>query len=215
MLTARQATIIELIVRSYVESGEPVSSGEVAALLEPQVSSATVRNDMASLTESGYLMKPHTSAGRIPTAGAYRFVTERMLEREKASRRASAASAPRHPEELARRVSERSHAAAYVENRQGVGVAGFEFVLTAPELSAHAQALEAFAHLVDALPRWARELSAVLDARVGVFVGEENPIHPSQHFSIVASRLPNGGIAAVIGPVRMRYDAAIESLRNM
>lgn len=214
MLTSREAAIIEFIVRSYIDTGEPVSSSEIAAVLEPPVSSATVRNDMAQLTGEGYLLKPHASAGRVPTASAYRFVTERMLEREKMSRRVSARRAY-NPEALARRVSRHSHAAAYVENRQGVGVAGFEFVLTAPELSSEAAALSAFAHLVDALPRWASQLSGALEGSFGVFVAEENPIHQSAHFSIVASRLPSGGVAAVIGPTRMRYDAAIESLRNI
>lgn len=214
MLTARYASVIELVVRSYIATAEPVSSAEIALSLQPEVSSATVRNDMADLTEEGYLLKPHTSAGRVPTALAYRFVTERMLEREHAHQVVSTRSVG-DPAEVAKRVSERSHAVAYIANRNGVGVAGFEFVLTAPELASQGAALEALAHLVDALPRWADELYAALEGRVDVFVAEDNPIHPSGYFSIVATRLPHEGVAAVIGPLRMRYEDAIQSLINL
>ena len=225
-LSQRQAAIIEAAVRTYIEDGQPVSSGEVSEALDPQASPATVRHEMVRLTEMGYLAQPHTSAGRIPTAAAYRLVTERMLVRERAALKGRASLAPggreqergaqpavRNPGAFAQRVADRSHAAAYVACRDGVAYAGFEFVLTAPELSAEAAAREAFAHLMDALPLWTEQLRDALAAMpVGVFVAEENPIYPSGHFSIVAARLNDDGIAAVIGPMRMRYDAAIRSL---
>jgi len=213
-LSARQATIIEVVVRSYIDTGEPASSSEVASILEPSGSPATARNEMSALTEMGYLAQPHTSAGRIPTALAYRFVTEQMLARER-TRSRSEQRLLKDPARIAEQVSEKSHAAAYVENPEGVGVAGFEYVLGAPELASEQAALQAFAHLVDALPRWANELHEVLDNRVGVFVAEENPIHPNGHFSIVATKLPGRGIAAVIGPIRMRYGVAIRTLANL
>ena len=214
-LSARQATIIEVIVRAYIDTGEPVSSTEVATILEPAVSSATVRNEMAALADMAYLAQPHTSAGRVPTAAAYRFVTEQMLARER-TRERSERRLLEDPERVAAQVSQKSRAAAYVANASGgVGVAGFEYVLGAPELAAERTALQAFAHLVDALPRWANELEGVLDNRIGVFVAEENPIHPSGHFSIVATKLPGRGIAAIIGPLRMRYGVAIRTLANL
>jgi heat-inducible transcriptional repressor len=211
-LTTRQAAIIEAAVRAYVEDGQPVSSSQVSAALDTQASPATIRNEMVRLTELGFFGQPHTSAGRVPTAAAYRLVTERMLAREREQERAREL-AVKNPEAFARRAADRSRAAAYVATRDGVAYAGFEFVLTAPELSAEAAAREAFAHLMDALPLWTSQLrDALMASSFGIFVAEENPIHSSGHFSIVAARLPGDGIAAVIGPVRMRYDAAIRSL---
>jgi heat-inducible transcriptional repressor len=78
-LTPRQQTILNLIVHTYVATAAPVSS---RALLEAggwNVSSATVRNDMALLEELGYLTHPHTSAGRVPTDKGYRYFVERLL----------------------------------------------------------------------------------------------------------------------------------------
>lgn len=69
-LTPRQQRILELIIRLYLEYGEPIGSKVIAN--EVGVSSATVRNEMAFLTENGYLEQPHTSAGRIPSAMGFR-----------------------------------------------------------------------------------------------------------------------------------------------
>jgi len=71
VLTERQKHILEIVVRKYMDDGQPVSSGYVASQLGTDVSSATVRNEMAGLSEMGYLQQPHVSAGRVPTVLAY------------------------------------------------------------------------------------------------------------------------------------------------
>ncbi len=75
-LGARQAAILSAIVREYVRSGEPVGSKHLVGRYRLDVSSATVRNDMALLEELGYLAQPHTSAGRIPTDLGYRWFVD-------------------------------------------------------------------------------------------------------------------------------------------
>ncbi|MCL2077865.1 MAG: heat-inducible transcriptional repressor HrcA [Oscillospiraceae bacterium] len=75
----RTFKIFEAIVDEYIRTGEPVSSNAVRGKLGFPVSSATIRNEMASLEARGYLDHPHTSAGRIPTVKGYRFYIERMM----------------------------------------------------------------------------------------------------------------------------------------
>lgn len=75
-LTARQRTTLTAIVEQYVATGEPVASQVIAAA--GGVSSATVRNTMAELVDAGYLEQPHTSAGRVPTARAFRLHVEQL-----------------------------------------------------------------------------------------------------------------------------------------
>lgn len=75
----RRLEILAAIIESYVESGEPIASGAVARMLGNSVSSATLRNDMASLADGGYLTQPHTSAGRIPTQRGYRMYVDRLM----------------------------------------------------------------------------------------------------------------------------------------
>src|SRR4029077_15316227 len=69
----RNRQILADIVRTYIETGEPVSSRAISKRFEEVLSTATIRNVMADLEDGGLLYQPHTSAGRVPTAAAYRF----------------------------------------------------------------------------------------------------------------------------------------------
>src|SRR5947209_20118785 len=68
--------ILADIVRTYIETGEPVSSRAISKRFEESLSTATIRNIMAELEDAGYLYQPHTSAGRVPTAAAHRFFAQ-------------------------------------------------------------------------------------------------------------------------------------------
>jgi heat-inducible transcriptional repressor len=74
----RNRQILADIVRTYIETGEPVSSRAISGGFEETISSATIRNIMAELEEGGFLYQPHTSAGRVPTAAAYRFFAQEI-----------------------------------------------------------------------------------------------------------------------------------------
>ena len=78
-ITDRQETILALTVREYTETTRPVGSKRLIERYSLGVSSATVRNEMATLTNSGYLRQPYTSAGRIPTEAGYRYFVRRLL----------------------------------------------------------------------------------------------------------------------------------------
>lgn len=78
-LTRRQEEILSLIVRTYTQNPEPVSSKYLAENYALNVSSATIRNEMAVLEEKGYITAPHTSAGRVPTENGYRYFVKRLL----------------------------------------------------------------------------------------------------------------------------------------
>ena len=78
-LTERQKTLLLLIIRDYIESAQPIGSKRLAEHYSINVSPATIRNEMAALTEKGYLRQPHTSAGRVPTEEGYRFFVGQMM----------------------------------------------------------------------------------------------------------------------------------------
>ncbi|MEM7331621.1 MAG: heat-inducible transcriptional repressor HrcA [Chloroflexota bacterium] len=78
-LSARQEKILRLVVRSYIEHGMPLGSKTLVTDYDLDVSSATVRNELAALGELGYLMQLHTSAGRIPTELGYRYFVQKLL----------------------------------------------------------------------------------------------------------------------------------------
>jgi heat-inducible transcriptional repressor len=76
MLDDRKSAILRAVVQQYIETAQPVGSTTVAARADVGVSSATVRNDMTVLEREGYLVQPHTSAGRVPTEKGYRFFVD-------------------------------------------------------------------------------------------------------------------------------------------
>ncbi len=78
MLDERKAAILRAVVEEYIATAQPVGSGHVAVSPSVKVSSATVRNEMAVLEREGYLVQPHTSAGRIPTDKGYRFFVDSL-----------------------------------------------------------------------------------------------------------------------------------------
>lgn len=79
-LDERKITILKAIIKNYMETGEPVGSRTISKYTDSQWSSATIRNEMSDLEELGYIMQPHTSAGRIPSDKGYRFYVDWILE---------------------------------------------------------------------------------------------------------------------------------------
>jgi len=78
MLDDRKTAILSAVVQEYISTAQPVGSGSIAGRAEINVSSATVRNELAVLEQEGYLVQPHTSAGRIPTDRGYRYFVDHL-----------------------------------------------------------------------------------------------------------------------------------------
>lgn len=78
-LDERKLKILQAIIRNYLETGEPVGSRTISKYTDLNLSSATIRNEMADLEELGYIVQPHTSAGRIPSDKGYRLYVDQML----------------------------------------------------------------------------------------------------------------------------------------
>lgn len=115
-ITARQRAILTAVIEHYIETGEPVGSGTIAKLRRRETSAmspATIRNEMAELAEAGLLEQPHTSAGRIPTAQAFRMYVEEL-------------SGGEHPRVDAKRLTARSRQQI---DSSFVGIAGTQAVL--------------------------------------------------------------------------------------
>ncbi len=79
-LDDRKLKILQAIIRNYLETGEPVGSRTISKYTDLNLSSATIRNEMADLEELGYIVQPHTSAGRIPSDKGYRLYVDQLME---------------------------------------------------------------------------------------------------------------------------------------
>lgn len=79
-LDERKVTILKAIIKTYLETGEPVGSRTISKYTDLKLSSATIRNEMSDLEELGYIVQPHTSAGRIPSDKGYRFYVDQIMQ---------------------------------------------------------------------------------------------------------------------------------------
>ena len=78
-LDERKRKILNAIIRNYLDTGEPVGSRTISKYSDLNLSSATIRNEMSDLEELGYILQPHTSAGRIPSDKGYRFYVDNLI----------------------------------------------------------------------------------------------------------------------------------------
>ena len=82
-LDDRKLKILKAVIQNYLETGEPVGSRTISKYTDLKLSSATIRNEMADLEELGYIVQPHTSAGRIPTDKGYRLYVDDLMAQKK------------------------------------------------------------------------------------------------------------------------------------
>lgn len=141
-LAQRKVKILKAIVESYIATGEPIGSKALCAELDFPVSSATVRNEMAELSELGLLIQPHTSAGRIPSEEGYRVYVNELMEKKslpgevKSLIAASLEAAADDPERILRKASDvtaelaHSAAAATAPSSETSRIRRLKFVLT-------------------------------------------------------------------------------------
>ena len=79
-LNERKLKILKAVIQNYLETGEPVGSRTISKYTDLNLSSATIRNEMADLEELGYIVQPHTSAGRIPSDTGYRLYVDMLMQ---------------------------------------------------------------------------------------------------------------------------------------
>lgn len=81
-LNERKSKILQVIIKTYLDTGEPVGSRTISKMSDLNLSSATIRNEMSDLEEMGYIFQPHTSAGRIPSDKGYRFYVDNIMKKQ-------------------------------------------------------------------------------------------------------------------------------------
>lgn len=227
-MTDRQMKLLGIIIEQYAEVAVPVGSVTLAKLFG--VSSATIRSEMARLEYLGFIMQPHTSAGRIPTDKGYRFyVNQISTERELA--------APQLPDRVTRGIDARvatqgdrtdrairSAVDSLVELTHNLGLAtigdqlytnGMGNLFSQPEFAStlHVQQI---ARLLDNLEPWLRE--AAPNEPLSVYIGSENPIGKTSEATLIISRFrspySDHSYIGVLGPTRQDYARVMRLVRH-
>lgn len=222
-MTDRQIQILIAIVEQYAEVASPVGSVTLAKLFN--VSSATIRSEMARLEQMELIKQPHTSAGRIPTDKGYRYYVNQITERQYTP---LLPSFDRSARAIEARVTSsgradqaiRSAVDSLVELTHNLGIAtidgqlymsGIGNLFSQPEFMHGGAAPQAVARLLDNLEPWLRE--AAPTEPLSVYIGEENPIGKSSGASLVISRFrspfSDSSYIGVLGPTRQSYARVI------
>lgn len=214
-MTERQARILSAIIEQYAEVAVPVGSVTLAKLFN--VSSATIRAEMAHLEELGLIDQPHTSAGRIPTDKGYRFYVNQIsgaieLAPDR-SFRAIEARVANYTGHADRAI--RSTVDSLVELTHNLGLAtigdqlymsGMGNLFGQPEF-ARGEHVRQVASLLDNLEPWLREVAP--HETLNVYIGAENPIGKSSGCSLIISRFrspySDNSYIGVLGPTRQSY----------
>lgn len=222
-MTERQQLILSAIVEQYAEVASPVGSSLLAKVFD--VSSATIRSEMAELERRGYITQPHTSAGRIPTDKGYRYYVNNLDSQQKR---------PDHRGEraLTARVQHgglpertiRNAVDTLVELTHNLGLAtignqlymsGLSNLFGQPEFM-HANQVQQVARLLDNLEPWLRE--AAPNQPLSVYIGAENPIGRSAGCSLIISKFhspySDHSYIGVLGPTRQSYRDVMQLVRH-
>ncbi len=214
-MTDRQEKILLAIVEQYAEVASPVGSSLLAKLFN--VSSATIRAEMAELERLGYITQPHTSAGRMPTDKGYRFYVNQLAESqsEPVERRSERAIATRIQHGGLPERTIRNAVDTLVELTHNLGLAtigdqlymsGLSNLFGQPEFM-HPGQVQEVARLLDNLEPWLRE--AAPNDPLSVYIGRENPIGRGAGCSLIISRFrspySDRSYIGVLGPTRQSY----------
>jgi heat-inducible transcriptional repressor len=218
-MTERQKRILAAIVEQYAEVASPVGSTLLAQLFN--VSSATIRSEMAELERLGYIKQPHTSAGRVPTDKGYRLYVNAISEDESskdisvAERRAEKALLGRvqhagAPERVIRNavdtIVELTHNLGMATIGSQLYMSGLSNLFGQPEFINGIQ-VQQVARLLDNLEPWLRE--AAPNEPLSVYIGQENPIGRTAGCTLIISRFrspfSDRSYIGTLGPTRQSY----------
>ena len=215
-MTERQQSILSAIVEQFAEVASPVGSSLLAKVFN--VSSATIRAEMAELERLGFIMQPHTSSGRVPTDKGYRFYVNSLSEKtvhNLAERRGEKALSTRvqsagEPERVIRNavdtLVELTHNLGLATIGSQLYMSGLSNLFGQPEFINGVQ-VQQVAQLLDNLEPWLRE--AAPNEPLSVYIGKENPIGRTAGCSLIISRFrspfSDRSYVGTLGPTRQSY----------
>lgn len=223
-MTKRQAQILSAIVEQYAEVASPVGSQLLAKVFN--VSSATIRSEMAELERLKLIHQPHTSAGRVPTDNGYRFYVNHITEAQesttdKGAQRALTArvdgggSNERVIRNAVDTLVELTHNLSVATIGNQLYMSGLSNLFGQPEFI-HPEQVKEVARLLDNLEPWLRE--AAPNEPLNVFIGRENPIGRSSGCSLIISRFrspySDRSFIGVVGPTRQNYAKVMGLVRH-
>ncbi len=211
----RKTYILQAIIKEHIKTGSPVSSSVIVEKYGLDVSPATVRNDMADLEAEGYIVQPHTSAGRVPTEKAYRqylnslkpvklSVSEKKVFQQLLKKgRKDFYYLKQAAKELAKKSGQ---AVFWAFHKHNIYYTGISNLLQQPEFS-RLPAVYNISTVIDRVDEIIEFIYDDLNMGLNILIGEENPFG-SFCGTILAKYKQNNttGMVGILGPMRMNYE---------
>lgn len=225
-LTQRQIEILKQIVKEYIDTANPVGSETLEKKYDVGVSPATIRNEMAEMVKKGYLAKPHTSAGRVPTSKAMKlYVNELMKEKElsvaeEVEAKEKVWDVREQESEFLRlatkRLAEKTGTLAVCKNDLGdTFYSGYSHILEMPEF----YDIDITKNLLNLLDdtSYFDTIFGRISEKFAVILGEDLELELFKPYGFVFSKFHtrgnHDGTIGVVGPARLRYENIVPLVR--
>jgi heat-inducible transcriptional repressor len=225
MLTTRQTQLLSAILKEYVATAEPISSGFLAKETSLAISPATVRNELVALEDGGYLVQPHTSAGRIPTEKAWRWYVQNLTQEQQVTKDTrqhvtEVIQGYRHVHaELLRQVAKTladlaGETVVLAPTPSETYYTGLSNLFAQPEFE-QADMVQSMSRVLDRFDDIMGSMFDQIENDVQVFVGRDNPFSADCGVVVVKYNLPHRphGMIGILGPLRQDYGEHVAMLR--
>lgn len=227
-LTQRQTDILKSLIEEYIETAEPVGSETLEKKHNLSASPATIRNEMVHLTNLGYLKKPHTSSGRIPSPIGMKFYVKQLMKEKDMSVAEEVAlkerlwdyreKTDRFMRQLTRSLAEKTKTLAVATTEEGdVYCAGYAHILDMPEFY-DIDITKSLLGVIDEFEYFRNLFATMTDEDdIHVLLGDElGPKLPASYgfvFTHYQTPMNHGGEIGVLGPVRLNYTSIVPAVR--
>ena len=219
-MNERKELILNTIIREHIATGAPVGSSVLVDKYKLNISSATVRNEMAELEEEGYIAQPHTSAGRIPTERAYRLYLEKINETkiDKMSEQAINLILQEKNEasfrEVAKTLSQLTNNTVFwAFHRHNLYYTGISSMFQQPEFR-ELETIYDISAVIDRIDEIVTETFDQIDFGTNVLLGSDSPFGNFCSTIMVKYKHDgNVGMFGILGPMRMDYERNIALVR--
>lgn len=212
----RQEKLLGLIIENYIKTAEPIGSKFVVEVGDLDLSAPTIRNEMRELEESGFLTHPHTSSGRIPTEQGYQYYVENLMKTKDINKKyreellqivKESDNKIKNIKNVAKRMADIANNAVIVAfDSDNVYYTGISNLFSQPEFLDQIN-LSAVSSIFDQCEDSLDGLFKTVGLDVSILIGQNNPFGSA--CGLVACKLPNNSLVALVGPMRMNYAESV------
>ena len=219
-LDERKKRILQAIVNDYVKFAEPIASKIIADKYDLDLSSATIRNEMAELEELGLIEKTHTSSGRIPSDLGYRYYVDSLMDYYDVSNEELTNLAEylegcgKMLTDISKMLSGLTHYTTISMDKNDMVLYGRNNVFDYPEFR-DIERLKKFMYLMEEEERIREIVDSYTNTDITIRIGGENNFDEVKDYSVVTFNYKNEGTIAIIGPKRMDYSRVVSYIRYL